>query len=342
MLKDGLNIIADAQWGSGGKGKICGYLAKTRKLSLASACNAPNAGHSTVDNGVRRVFKCLPSASLWCDRILLGAGSILNEERLLEEKSWLPADHLVFVHPRAVRLSPRHAEAEAELQAIASTRQGAGAALCDKIMRRPVLWGGDEAATRRLISTDGVWLHEVAQGFALSIDHGSHYPNCTSRNSSPQAALDSLGVPVKRLQSVGLIIRPFPIRVGNDGADSYSGGWYNDQSETTWQDVARQAGMNWDETTELIKREHTTVTKRPRRVATFSWEGILAAQAVCDPDYWVLNFAQYIDARATGEKNIKNLPPRVRIFIDEIEGKTGKPVALIGTGEDVMDMIENT
>ncbi len=98
--------------------------------------------------------------------------------------------------------------------------------------------------------------------------------------------------------------------------------------------------MSPEETDALIRREHTTVTKRLRRVATFSWAGIRAAQAVCAPDYWILNFAQYLDSRATGIREVGALPARVRQFIDDVEHRTGVPVALVGTGEEVLDMIE--
>ncbi len=341
MLVSGLNVVFDGMWGSTGKGKMCAYLAATRRPDIVSACNAPNAGHTTVDpDGTKRVYKCLPSGSMSCDRILLGPGSIFSEERLALEKSWLPESALVFVHPRAVKLHERHARNELELIAVASTRQGAGAALVDKVMRRDVLWGGDTEAWdgfRR--DVDAVWMHEVAQGFALSIDHGSHFPQCTSKNCTPQAALDSLGIPARRLKNTIMVIRPFPIRVGDDSGNS-SGGWYPDQAETTWQQVARDCGMPESRVPELLEREHTTVTKRQRRVATLSWHGLREAVAVCSPDSIALNFAQYIDFRAEGVRDRAKLPPRVMAFIMELEDKLGVPVRLVGTGANTFDMVE--
>lgn len=340
MLQIGLNIVFDGQWGSSGKGKICAYLAATRRPDIVSACNGPNAGHTVVDDdGTKRVYKCLPSGSMYCDRILLGAGAVLSEKQLAIEKSWLSDSALVFVHPRAVRLTSEHVEREAELVSIASTRQGAGAALADKIMRRDVLWGGQSNQWDEFRKTESVWLHEVAQGFALSLDHGSHYPNCTSRNCTPQAALDSLGLPTKKLKSSMMVIRPFPIRVGNDGENS-SGGWYEDQQETTWQQIAMDSGLPESRFAELLAREHTTVTKRQRRVSTLSWIGLRAAVSVCAPDSIALNFAQYVDAKAEGVRERSKLPIRVMKLIMEIEDKLGVPVLLVGTGAKTFDMVE--
>jgi adenylosuccinate synthase len=136
-----------------------------------------------------------------------------------------------------------------------------------------------------------------------------------------------------------MIIRPFPIRVGNDG-DNSSGGWYSDHAETTWDRVTEQAGMPDKERTATLAREHTTVTKRLRRVATFSWEGLERAVAICAPTYFVLNFAQYIDFDVHKMRTWSLVPGRVREFISQIERRTNVPVKLIGTGEDLQDIVD--
>jgi adenylosuccinate synthase len=78
-----------------------------------------------------------------------------------------------------------------------------------------------------------------------------------------------------------MAIRTFPIRVGNT-LDGYSGGWYPDQTEITWDELG-------------VKPEYTTVTKRIRRVATFSWGQFDDALHANDPDFVFINFLNYLD-----------------------------------------------
>jgi adenylosuccinate synthase len=345
MLHQGLNILLDSQWGSGGKGKIAAWLTREFRPDVISACNAPNAGHTVLDGIDRMVYKVLPSGTKHRNgaRVALGAGAVIDPERLLLEAVATGLDTAeIVIHPRAVKWEPRYVEAEASLRSIASTRQGAGAAIADKVMRNAELWGGNSMLRwDSFVSQSRIWFHEVAQGFALSIDHGSHYPHCTARNCTPAAAIDQLGMPHTSIKSIGMILRPFPIRVGNDG-DNSSGGWYSDQEETNWQQVANDAGMPILERDTLFKREHTTVTKRLRRVASFSWYGLRRAVQVCAPTYFVLNFAQYVDFDAHKVRTWRELPSKVREFIRMVEREVNVPVLLVGTGEDINDIVNLT
>jgi adenylosuccinate synthase len=201
--------------------------------------------------------------------------------------------------------------------------------------------------TRNLINSGTTWLHEGSQGYALSVDHGSHYPNCTSRNCTLQAQMDHMAIPPSMVGDVYLNLRTYPIRVGNvveDGKQvGFSGDFYPDCEELTWEEVARRSGMPPDEAATLAERERTTVTKRVRRVATFSFDGLRDAALVNGATKLVLNFTQYLDWKDFGLRGgrsaFEKLSSKTRRFIDKVEEAAGVPVVLVGTGADHEDMI---
>lgn len=199
------------------------------------------------------------------------------------------------------------------------------------------------ALTHRALQSGHTWLHEGSQGYALSIDHGSHYPFCTSRNCSVQAAMDHMAVPPKALGDVYLNLRTFPIRVGNvveDGVQKgFSGDFYPDCQEMTWDQVAAFSGMPPEEAKALAERERTTVTKRIRRVCNFSFEGLRDAVQVNGATKLVLNFMQYVSWDDNKLQDFSKLSKKSREFIDKVEATANLPVALIGTGALHQDMI---
>ena len=199
------------------------------------------------------------------------------------------------------------------------------------------------AITHRALNNGHTWLHEGSQGYALSIDHGSHYPYCTSRNCSIQAAMDHMAIPPKMMGDVYLNLRSFPIRVGNvveNGVQKgYSGDFYPDCKELTWEQVAKESGMPESEATVLAERERTTVTKRIRRVSTFSYEGLKDAVQTNGATKLVMNFIQYIDWNDYMLRDINKLSKKSREFIAKVEEAAGIPVVLIGTGALHEDMI---
>lgn len=365
MINSRVNVLLDAQWGSSGKGKFALWLAERYGVTFASSSNAPNAGHSVVRRGERFVFKCLPSASLApsVKTAYLTGASVFAADQLRTESAWAKGE--VLIHERAVVLQERHREQErtsASLTSIASTQQGSAAAAIEKLLRDPDViaashWhelGRARVATApecrlallETLERGEAALHEVSQGYALSIDHGSHFPYCTSRNCTTARGLDDLGVSPWLLGDVYLNVRPFPIRVGNlvrnGEVIGHSGGFYPDSRETTWETIGRLAGMPDEEIRKLHESELTTVTKRLRRVCTFSRMGFLDACRANGATKIIVNFAQYLDwnvHKQRGEVRIDDLPERVRDFVCLLEGLSGAPVIAIGTGPDHDDVL---
>lgn len=362
---------------------MAAWLADRFSVTRVSSSNFPNAGHTAQFRDGRFVAKALPTAAVLKKarsmdiQCWVSPGSGFFWDRLVSE--WREAGKpRVFIHGRASIVSEDHARRERDgadsTKHIASTMQGSGTAISDKVLRKPgcrLAWNDEESMMREVggekdgdriavvapeafrrmtweaLESGHTWLHEGSQGFALSIDHGSHYPFCTSRNCTLQAAMDHMAIPPSMLGDVYLNLRTFPIRVGNvveDGEQvGFSGDFYPDCEELTWERVARESGMPKEEARALAERERTTVTKRIRRVCTFSFDGLEQAVRTNGATKLCLNFVQYLDwsdhGLRGGREAFGRLSKKTRTLIDQIQEESGVEVALIGTGADHEDMI---
>lgn len=387
IMQDGkLNIVTDGQHGSTGKGLITTYLAWKHKPGMLSTTNMANAGHTAVNiDGQAFVAKALPSASIltkWLGDtykplIFVGASAAFDLERLLEEAKECMLEDRLVIHPRAGVITREHKERESSdsgdsTKHLASTMQGCGTFLADKVLRKkdlklardyeelapyvldkrdPNICGYLDTETMKYVPFNGhgfldallvsrTILHEGSQGFSLDINHGSHYPQCTSRGTTAMQNLADLGLNHKHVGDIYLVFRPYPIRVGNVIEDGIlkgeSGGCYPDNQETTWEAVAEAAGAP----AEIKAKELTTVTKRLRRVFTFSMQQLKEAIIANGATKLVLNFANYIDWKCYQANDYDELTPKVYDFIHKIEHETGIKVALVGTGPQIDHVVD--
>jgi adenylosuccinate synthase len=373
MIPGKFNVLNDCSWGSSAKGAASTRLADIYCVDNVSSCNYSNAGH-VVENpdGSRFLFKCLPSpAALRQFRIArapkavwVGPNSGFEESQLHKEISWTGYGQKdFFIHDRAVLISQRHKDAEApgsptSTEHISSTMSGAGAAFTEKAMRLPqVDTVGKkldvskfptspvrDATTFAFMVRDRLergqtFLHEVSQGFALSINHGTHYPQSTFRDCSAQQGLADFLIPPALAGDIYLNVRSLPIRVGNNFRDGertgYSGDCWHDQQEITWAQVATDAEMPTEEAAILAENEKTSVTKKIRRVFTPSWDYLRVAAKLNGATKLILNFPQYIHWSAYkirgGEKEFNSLHPKVRAYVNRMEEVTNLPVVMLGT-----------
>src|SRR5262245_64787370 len=90
------------------------------------------------------------------------------------------------------------------------------------------------------------------------------------------------GMPPSFHRKTIMVVRTFPIRVGN--TENTSGPVYNDQDEMTWAAIG-------------VEPEMTTVTGRIRRVFTWSAEQFKNSLEVLNPDAIVLTFCDYLDGK---------------------------------------------
>ncbi len=360
MLNPGrANFIIDGQWGSTGKGKLAGYIAKRSDIALATADFQPNAGHTFEDTDVKYVTNYLPLSFVNMDcRLALTPASTIHIPSLLrelEEFSHLGVANRLSIHPHAGIVDPKDTETERQhLKGIASTQKGSGAALARKTMRNAGLAKDYPELERYLSDTtelvhttlrgNGTVLCETAQGFDLSLNHGHKYPFTTSRDVTTMSAANNAGVPPQLIGRVWGSLRTFPIRVGNlvDGERSYSSGpHYHDHRELTWQELRDTSG-NSD-----MDPETTTVTKRVRRIFTFSFKQFNRFVRVCGPTDLFVNFVNYInheDYRCR-TKDLLSFDTKkfVSLLNQEIYDQHNvfhTRVSLLGTGPSDKDMVE--
>lgn len=388
MLKKGkLNIgFLDGQWGSSGKGKFNGTLALREAPDFAVSHNSVNASHIMVwDDGEEYKFQHLPTSVINPSTdIVMGAGASIQLDQMLKEiEDWQLTPERLFIHPNAVVITPEDIEYEKEhLVRIASTMTGNGAAAGRKVMRHPdCKFAVDFPELRPFIQDTTTmingWLKggktgilETAQGFELSMDHGvmyespngtvnRAYPYTTSRNVDPLTFAGMTGVAPKMLGNVLLNLRAFPIRVGdgsNNKIDGYSGvDLAGSSSGPIWPD---QHEMSWDGITYLSGsptpiKETTSLTKRVRRVFSFSKMQLQHITKVVQPDFITINFVNYIDADIFGamgkmtRKKLAMVYPKIAKLVSQVECDqywagtefTGK-VLWLGTGPKESQYIE--
>lgn len=290
------DIIVDLQFGSTGKGAIAGYLAVHGDYDTVITANRPNAGHTFIDEkGQKMVTKILPNGIVGptVKHALIGPGAIFDRKQLLKELAMFDefgyGDINIFIHEAAVLLQDLHKVGESDFSRIGSTQQGAGTAQIAKMLRdpdtNPLVQGHDFGDPRimvvapeayyQLINKSKSILVEGAQGYSLGIDAG-FWPYCTSRNCTVNQFLSDCSIPHTYLRKVIGVARTYPIRVAGT-----SGPCYDDQRETTWETLG-------------VEAEYTTVTKKQRRVFTFSYDQIIEAIQANQPDEIFLNFCNYI------------------------------------------------
>jgi adenylosuccinate synthase len=292
----------DGQFGSTGKGALSAYLAEMaiRKGVVGNFAGAiysggPNSGHTFYHNEEKHVLKQLPTFSVYLTLdgkvapAYLSAGAIIDRDILKAEAEKYPKLP-IFVHPNAAIVTDedRKAEEGGHIAAVAGTRSGTGFALMRKISRDPMAIANTSLGriapnvviqNHRIKPESAAYFMEVSQGFSLGIN--SHfYPKVTSRECTVMQGLADARIPPRRLAMTYMAVRTYPIRVGN--VDGYSSGeWYSDQSETNWGNIK-------------VPAEITTVTKRVRRVASFSMDQFFDACHANFPDVVFISHMDYL------------------------------------------------
>lgn len=336
LSKGRVNVLIDGQWGSTGKGKLSGFLALRSDLALVTCDFAPNAGHTWRGShaGVDRVLltRQIPTSALNVDAaVAISAGSAISVPLLLrelEELEFLGVRRRLVIDYRALVVEDGHEREERSLLSIGSTAKGSGAALADKTLRRARLardveelkpyLGDVSQLVSNTLRTGGTILAESAQGFDLSLNHGHDYPFVTSRDVTPATVLNNIGAPVQSVGEVIGCLRTYPIRVGHvfDEVGTKvgdSGPCYGDQREVSWDEVRVSSGSPLDLT------ELTTVTKRVRRVFTFSRKQYLKFLRICAPSQLFVNFANHLDHANCGVRDVHLLSEKTRNWLQKLE-----------------------
>jgi adenylosuccinate synthase len=245
----------------------------------------------------------------------------------------LPPSRLL-IDPRAHSISDadRAWERDADLLAsIGSTGSGTGAAVMSRLARNsdglptarqaadvPELTqfiSDTVAACLQILKRGDRVLIEGTQGFGLSPLHGDYWPHVTSRDTTAAAFISEAGLSPLDVDDVTLVFRAFPIRVGGNSGPL--------PNEITWEHIRYAAGSPIDLT------EHTSVTKKVRRVAEFDFQLAKRAVAINQPTRVIMNHLDHVDwaCRAAG------VTARGWEYIRHVEKGLGRNVDWVGTGE---------
>lgn len=302
------SVIFDGQFGSTGKGLAGAWVGEHNAIDWATTNASANAGHTSIIDGKPIVLFHIPSTYLTArmnghPKIYINAGAIVDIDVLEREIAELGIRHAeIVVNPNAAVILPEDKEAEADLRSsqakIASTQKGVGAALARKIRRdgpnlgqyiektyRKVPFQVSTVSLNREMQEGASVVVEVPQGFSLSLNSSGFYPYTTSRDCTLQQGMSDAGVAPRLFYKSMAVLRTFPIRVGNIVDDQgrqigFSGQVYPDQRETSWEELG-------------LAEERTTVTKRVRRVFTWSSKQYEHMLRHSMPDIAFLNFANY-------------------------------------------------
>lgn len=297
-MKD-ITVIYGGSFGSEGKGLAASWLAKRKKIQLATTCASYNAGHTAVVGGEKVITYHLPMAGVLSPNAILylNAGALIHPAKLMEELATL--DHQGFnvsdrllIHPHAAIIEDQDIIAEGRgtnNEKISGTQKGVGAAAARKMLRTAKVamhykheLPYDAVKAINPMTFDNIAV-EVAQGYSLGINAG-FYPFCTHRACTPTQGLMNAMIPTTYPHEAFAVIRINPIRVGSL-PNGYSGGCYSDQKETTWEALG-------------VEPSYTTVTKRLRRVFTYSYIQLKEMLLVTKPSTILINFCNQASVEA--------------------------------------------
>lgn len=357
--------VIGGQFGSEGKGLIVNHIAEDYAHHVR--VGAANAGHTIYtsepvyvdgiherDDLRKHVMQQLPCAAYSNPEavLLLGPGAMISPDILNRELDkldrWRKERRLdpvrVYIDPRAHVITEEHVDREVAsdlAERIGSTstlaREGIGVAAAARLMRETSCvmardFFGDEQPedvplpihlrdVPEILSLSTSVLLEGTQGTGLSNTTG-FFPYVTSRNTTAAGLCADAGISPLRLDEVIGVFRAYPIRVAGP-----SGPFYPDSTEIQWEDIDVDPG------TEL-----TTVTKKVRRVATFSWQQLFDAVVLNGITQVALTFMDYLDREIASHEGawpkdqLRDGFPMVADFVDRVERETARPVTFLGTG----------
>jgi adenylosuccinate synthase len=342
-------VIVGGQYGSEGKGKISASITRTEGIDVCIRCGGPNSGHSFVDyDGAIQLVRQLPTGFVNPrTRLLIPAGALIDLEVFSREMQVLRlgADR-VGVDRNAMIIEPSDRKAETELalrERLSSTLCGVGAAVARRALR-----GEDVRLARDAARTDA-WLSKMltdvsaeantaldrgqkvlvegTQGYGLSLYHSTEYPKATSRDTTAAGFLSEVGLSPRLVTEIVVVFRTFPIRVAGRQAGSL-------QDEITWEVLQQESGSPYP------LHEHTSVTRKIRRVARFDWDLAAAAVRMNRPTRLAINCIDYLDSSDRGKLSLDYLTPKSRDFIRELQSRLAVPVAYVGTGPELRTVVE--
>ena len=325
-------VIVGGFWGDEGKGKIVSYLALKDKVDVCVRTGSVNAAHTVWVEGKRYALHMVPSAFVYegC-RLLIGAGANVHVAKFLEEVELTNVKNRIGVDHQASIIEEKHAEQDrtsAHLKGLGTTGWGVGPAIEERVRRTAKLakdipelepYLTDVAAeANKAIDEGKKVLLEGTQGVMLSLFYGT-YPYVTGRDTSASAICSEAGIGPTKVDEVLIVFKSFMTRVG---AGPLPGELPKEEAvKRGWFEVAAGTG-------------------RERRSAPFNFEIAKRAVMLNGATQIALTKLDVLYPKCKGARKYDELPNEAKEFVKEIERQLGIPVVLIGTGQEVLDIVD--
>lgn len=326
-------VVVDGFFGDTGKGKIVSYLAVADDAAVcARAGVGPNAGHTVVRGGRTYKLRMVPCAFVNPrTRLLIGPGVVVNPEIVLKEVRELGVEDRFGLDPQCAVIEPGHIELDRKghlKNKIQTTGTGTGPCNADRAMRTAKM-AREIPELRRYLADVPVELNEAldgggtviiegTQGTYISLFHGT-YPYVTSKDVCASAACSDVGVGPTRVDEVVLVFKAYVTRVGTGEL----------KGEITPEEAKRRG---WE--------EYGTVTGRQRRAAPFNFELARRAVMINGATQVAVTKLDVLYPECRGLTEFEGLSPEARGFISRIEDELSLPVALIGTGPGLDEIVD--
>ncbi|MGA7370554.1 MAG: adenylosuccinate synthetase [Nitrososphaeraceae archaeon] len=326
-------VIVGGFFGDEGKGKIVAYLAKKDKADVAVRGGVgPNAGHTITFHGKEHKTRMLPSALVSNQtRLMIGPGVLINVNVLLEEIKNFNTKDRTFVDPQCGIIDSTHIHEDASdsnLQRIGTTRTGTGPANADRALRKGFLARDSVELSEYLqdiprivnssIDRDETVLVEGTQGTFLSLYHGT-YPFVTSKDVTASAICSDVGIGPKKVSEVLVVFKAYVTRVGSGPLEGE---------------------LEKEETTSKGWTEFGSVTGRLRRASPFNFELAKRSIMLNSATQVALTKLDIVFPSDAGKTAFNKLSSDAKRFVNNIEKEIGKKVAVIGTGQELDDIID--
>jgi adenylosuccinate synthase len=326
-------VIVGGFFGDEGKGKIVAYLARKDKADIAVRGGVgPNAGHTVMFHGKEHKTRMLPSALVSNQtRLMIGPGVLININVLLEEIKNFDTRDRTFVDPQCCIIANTHIEMDSSdpnLNKIGTTGTGTGPANADRALRKAFLARDSfelseylqdiPSIVNRAIDEDKTVLVEGTQGTFLSLYHGT-YPFVTSKDVTASAICSDVGIGPKKVSEVLIVFKAYVTRVGSGPLEGE---------------------LELEETTSKGWTEYGSVTGRLRRAAPFNYDLAKRSIMLNSATQIALTKLDIVFPSDAGKRQFDNLSSDAKGFVNNIEKEVGLKVEVIGTGQELDDIID--
>jgi adenylosuccinate synthase len=326
-------IVVDGFFGDGGKGKIVSYLAVADDAAVVARGGVgPNAGHTVVKDDIKYKLRMVPCGFVNDQTLqLIGPGVLVNPEILLKEIKETGIEGRFGLDPQCAIIEQKHIDEDSKgylKEKIGTTGTGTGPCNAERAYRT-VKMARDIPILAKYIKDVPLLVNEAldrgenvvlegTQGTYISLFHGG-YPYVTSKDVCAAAVCSDVGVGPTRVTDVVLVCKAYVTRVGEGPLEGEIGF-----------EEAKKRG--WD--------EYGTVTGRQRRAAPFNYNLAKRAAMINGATQIAVTKLDILYPECAGSNDYNSLSGEAKAFIAEIEEKVGLPVAFIGTGPGVNEIID--